>query len=681
MFKNFNSKFLEIYFSEQSRWIHWFPVGLIFGICTYFSLQEEPKIYSYITLLSLAILLFINARKYPQYKLITYTTIGFCIGFLSIGFHVNSNNTPMFNHIKNSENIYGYIKSIENHPYKDDKYCRIILDHIKIDHKSYPAKLRLNISTKMAEFLQINDQLTVSGRIYPIPMPSSLYGYFARRAAFLQGIAGTVNVKNLKNHKKSEINTFKQHRFAITQKLLSNIEQPYGSIAAALVTGERSYIPHELRQFFIDAGLAHILAISGLHLSIISGIIFLLLRRLLCMMPITSVFFSAKKISACLTVIATMFYMALANFGIPVQRSFVMISIAMLAICLDRTPFSMRSLAIAASTILIIAPESILSASFQLSFIAVLGLLAFYESTWFGIREKLFQNSSNFLGTKKILLMLLGILATTFIASLATTPYSIAFFQRFTLQSILGNLLAIPLISLVVMPLGLISVLSLLFFENNIFFLLWSKSLKILCIIAEKVASLPGAAIQVKAAPSHALLVLSIGMLWTCIWKKTWRWLGVIPIILSVFLWRIFEPPIAYVNSKNDVMAYRKNDIMYISNPTINKFTTNIWAQEWGIAQIKPWKKPFCLLDKEVLLIVSPKEGIQYLHENLNNSNIKIIITFGYEKTLKKHGLKVETTIDRNIIQYEEGLAIYTNPSRIYFLKDFFGTRPWCPNY
>lgn len=628
MFKNFNSKFLEIYFSEQSRWIHWFPVGLIFGICTYFSLQEEPKIYSYITLLSLAILLFINARKYPQYKLITYTTIGFCIGFLSIGFHVNSNNTPMFNHIKNSENIYGYIKSIENHPYKDDKYCRIILDHIKIDHKSYPAKLRLNISTKMAEFLQINDQLTVSGRIYPIPMPSSLYGYFARRAAFLQGIAGTVNVKNLKNHKKSEINTFKQHRFAITQKLLSNIEQPYGSIAAALVTGERSYIPHELRQFFIDAGLAHILAISGLHLSIISGIIFLLLRRLLCMMPITSVFFSAKKISACLTVIATMFYMALANFGIP-----------------------------------------------------VLGLLAFYESTWFGIREKLFQNSSNFLGTKKILLMLLGILATTFIASLATTPYSIAFFQRFTLQSILGNLLAIPLISLVVMPLGLISVLSLLFFENNIFFLLWSKSLKILCIIAEKVASLPGAAIQVKAAPSHALLVLSIGMLWTCIWKKTWRWLGVIPIILSVFLWRIFEPPIAYVNSKNDVMAYRKNDIMYISNPTINKFTTNIWAQEWGIAQIKPWKKPFCLLDKEVLLIVSPKEGIQYLHENLNNSNIKIIITFGYEKTLKKHGLKVETTIDRNIIQYEEGLAIYTNPSRIYFLKDFFGTRPWCPNY
>jgi len=681
VFRNFPSKLLDVYFSEQSRWIHWLPVGLILGICAYFSLHDEPKIYIYVVLLFTTSLLILHARRYPQYKLLTYIISGFFIGFLIIGIHVHLNTTPMFSDTQISKSIIGHIESIENHPYKNDGSCRIILNHIKIDQKYYPAKLRLNISKDIAEDFEIDDHLVLSGKIYPIPMPSSLYGYFARRAAFLQRIGGTINITKLINHEKSETNSFKKNRFAITQKLLKNLENPYGSIAAALVTGDRSYIPHELRQSFINAGLAHVLAISGLHLSIIAGLIFLLFRRCICVLPIYSIYFSAKKISACLAIIATMLYMTIANFGIPVQRSFIMITLAMLAICLDRTALSMRSLVIAAVIILIIAPESLLSASFQLSFAAVLGLLAFYESAWFSIRERIFQNSSNFLGTKKFIFALFGILATTLIASLITTPYSIAFFQQFTAQAILGNLLAIPLISLAVMPLGLFSILSLTFSENSIFFWLWSKSLQLLCIIAEEIALLPGASIQVKAAPSYCLIILSIGILWICLWKKFWRWFGVAPIILSILLWRSFELPTAYINSKNDIMAYYSKNTMHVSNLTRNTFTASAWAQEWGLSQIQAWEQSYYLLNKNILLIVSPKEGLEYLHDNFDPININTIITFGYEKTLKKQGFKVQKIIDRNIIQHEGGFAIYTNPLLIYPLKAFFGTRPWCINY
>ena len=111
----------------------------------------------------------------------------------------------------------------------------------------------------------------------------------------------------------------------------------------------------------------------------------------------------------------------------------------------------MRSLAIAAVVVLIFSPQSLLSASFQLSFAAVLGLLAFYESAWPRLQEKLIKNSSNFLGFKKLLWGIFGILMTTLIASLATTPFSVAFFQRFTAQAILGNLLAIPLVGFLIL--------------------------------------------------------------------------------------------------------------------------------------------------------------------------------------------------------------------------------------
>ncbi len=456
MFKYLNSKLLGIYFSEQSRWVHWIPVGLIFGISAYFSLSSEPGIFFYTSLIFLGISTVIHTIKNPHYGLISYIIIGFCVGFCIIGTHIHLNKTKMFEAVQKSKNINGCVESIENHPYKDDNTYRIILSKITIDKIPYATKLRLNISKQLAEDFQIQDQLTIAARIYPIPMPSSLYGYFARRSAFLQGIGGTISIDNLLHHEKTKTRPFTHYRHTLTQKLLSNLVEPYGAIASALVTGDRSYIPHKLRQSFIDAGLAHILAISGLHLTLITGLVFLLLRRFMCLWPIFSMRFPVKKVSACLAVIASTFYMAIANFGIPVQRSFIMISLAMLAVCLDRTAFSMRSLALAAFTVLLFSPESLLSASFQLSFAAVLGLLAFYESAWPTLQEKIFQNSSNFLGIKKILWALFGIFMTTLIASLATTPYSIAFFQRFTAQSILGNLLAIPLVSVLVMPLGLL---------------------------------------------------------------------------------------------------------------------------------------------------------------------------------------------------------------------------------
>lgn len=682
--ENLKLKLRIAYFAEHSRWVHWLPVGLIFGIGTYFNLDHEPNLWVYLFMFLLGAIAALWIYKNSSIGLVVYIITGFSVGFCIIGMRVHFNTTLMFNTTQESTDISGRIESIENHPYKDDGTYRIILDQVKINDVIYSAKLRVNISGELAQELQIHDQLKVYANIYPIPMPSSLHGYFSRRAAYLQGIGGTARMNEILNHQRAAAKPFAQYRHTLTQKLLSHLKQPYGAIASALVTGDRSYIPHKLRQSFADAGLAHVLAISGLHLSLVAGLVFLLLRCLICLWPAFSMAFSPKKVAACLAIIASMFYMGLANFGIPAQRSFIMITLAMLAVCLDRTAFSMRSLALAAIVVLMFSPQSLLSASFQLSFAAVLGLLAFYESAWHALQEKVFKDSSNFLGFKKILWGVLGILMTTLIASLATAPYSMAFFQRFTAQAILGNILAIPLVGFFVMPLGLFSLFSLAFGGSDILFWLWEKSLNLLCLIAQKIALLPGAAIQVKAVPSYALMIFSFGMLWLCLWKKAWPWFGMAPIVIGIILWRNFELPFAYISQQNDIMAYLHEGVVYVSdNAKRHAFTIDIWAQEWGASQQQKWKQAYYHFQSPSLVfITSPKDGIEYLHDIMDEGlRVDAVITFGYERTLKKHGFRIAKVIDRNIIRYEGGVAVYKSPLRFCFLKTYFGTRPWCTTF
>ena len=665
------------YYTERYRWVHWFPVGLIFGIAFYFNLPYEPGLFAYLIAALTAIVAIVIARKKQHLLFFCYLIFGFCIGFCLIGAKINDNKTVMFNDSKKAAFVTGTIESIENHPYKVDATFRLILDHVVIDSNVYESKIRLNAPAESTKNWDIGDQISAKVSIYTIPMPISLHGYFARRAAFLQEIGGTARLLELTQHIPAPESYFSKYRHKLTQILLEKLQKPYGAVAAALVTGDRSYIPKELRQHFADAGLAHVLAISGLHLSLIAGLIFLLLRRLLCLLPIVSNHYPTKKIAAVLAAIASGFYMAVANFGIPVQRSFIMICLAMLAICLDRTALSMRSIAVAAIVVLIIAPQSILSASFQLSFAAVLGLLAFYESAWPKLQEKFMNNSGNLLGLKKLIWGVFGILMTTIIASLATTPYSIAFFQRFTAQAILGNLIAIPLVSLMIMPLALFNVIFLLFGGSNILFWLWEKSLAALCKVAVLVAQLPGAAIHVKAVPEYALATFSFGMLWLCIWKKSWRWFGVVPILLGILLWRTYDLPIAYISNQCDVMVYYENDIVYVSDTKRNTFACDIWTQEWGTVKQKPWPNKYLNFpDIHLMLIESPKDGIEYLKQN--SITPQTIITFGYAKTLKKYGISANKIIDRTIIQHGGGVAVFKKPPYLCLLNNFFGNRPWC---
>ncbi len=673
-------KYLQfIYFKEQARLVHWLPIGMILGIATYFSLLNEPKITTIILIILIGIVAFLLINK-SNWRFLLFQIIGFSIGFTLIFFKVQHLATPMLENSLEDVEVKGTICEITKNAYKEEDTLRIVLDKIAIENETISAKIRINISAEHAQNLEINDAITIKANIYPIPMPCSLNGYFARRAAYLNDIVGTAKFLEILEIIKAKENTFAKTRRNVNLNILKNMEAPYGAIATALVTGECSYIPSTLRQQFADAGLAHVLAISGLHLSLIAGLVFLLIRRSLCIYQPFAIQHPTKKLAAIITVIVCWFYMALANFGIPIQRSFIMITLTMFAICINRTALSMRSLVIACFIVLFLTPESVISASFQLSFAAVLGLLAFYESYWQNIHDKLSQKTSEFLLIKKITLNIAGIFATTLIASLATTPFSIASFQRFSLVAIIANLLAIPLVGVFVMPLALISTVSLAFggFETAFYF--WQISLQILCKIAIWTASLPGAALLTKAVPSSALIVFAYGMIWLCLWKKSWRWFGVAPMIISIFMWRSYELPIAYVDERVNNIAVNNQDSVYVLGNSNNDFAINIWMQEWGLNTKLEVDSGYLWLEKYGIFIISaPKEGILELLEN--NQNPNILLTVGYANTLAKHGIAANIVIDRNIIKYHKGVAVFAQSPHIIYMDQYFGKRPWCVDF
>src|SRR6185437_16523783 len=159
-----------------------------------------------------------------------------------------------------------------------------------------------------------------------------------------------------------------------------------GEIAVALITGERAGISEAVNQAMRDSGLAHILSISGLHMVIMAGTVFWLVRALLALVPALVLRFPIKKWAAGSALVAASFYLALSGAAVPTVRSWIMMSIVLLAVMLDRPALTVRNVALAALAILVVAPDSLFDPSFEMSFAAVVALVALYE--WLGTRER-----------------------------------------------------------------------------------------------------------------------------------------------------------------------------------------------------------------------------------------------------------------------------------------------------
>ncbi|MBX9785819.1 MAG: ComEC family competence protein [Alphaproteobacteria bacterium] len=574
------------FYGDLHRWPLWVPVFFGCGISIYFSLYEEPSLgwgYGGVTIFLLS-LIFVRL----QFFKILFLAMGFItFGFSVALFRTHLLGTEMLHYSLPPLIFEGEVVQVELKPTKSGNlYQRILLTNLKAETaEKLPQKVRLSLKGKR-ERIWPGQIIRLRAKLMPIADPGLPQGFDFRRQAYFNGLGATgfaLSPPEVLKETSGWQSRLAKKREEITGYFLKTMPPPLGAIAAALITGDKAAIPEKVREDFVNSGLAHILAISGLHLTIIAGVVFAVFRRGIALIPPLCLAFNSKKLAAVATIFMTFLYLTLSGFGIPAQRAFIMITVVMGAILLDRTALSMRTVALAAFIILLFMPESFLGPSFQLSFAAVVALIAGYE-TW---RNPLSSWMVQGWIIRKKIAYCGGLIFTSLLATLATLPFTIYLFHRFSVHAILANLVAVPLTSLVIMPSALLTCLLTPLGLGDFPLWVFEKSLSLLIHIAETVSSWPGSHIWVAHPPLFAFILTIFGGLWLCLWQKPWRSLGIIPLTFGCILGFQGDLPQVLIDGQGKLVGLYKGNNLYVSSNRKGKFMAETWQKYLAAKEIK----------------------------------------------------------------------------------------------
>ncbi len=354
------------------------------------------------------------------------------------------------------------------------------------------------------------------------------------------------------------------------------VPHPEASIVSALLLGEQNAIPDDTWQDIRAAGLAHVISISGLHIGMIAGGIFFVTRLLMALIPRLALYYPIKKYAALLAMIGCFSYAVMVGLSVPTLRSVMMTGIALGAIMLDRSPFSMRLVALSALVILLTTPEAITGPSFQMSFGAVAALIFFFDETrnfWAGGMKRggIFRKGWMYLA---------GACATSLIATIATAPFTLYHFQQFPIYSIVGNVLALPVIGLIVMPASVMAYIMMPLGLDAIPLMIMGKGITAMLWISHEIASWPYASLNFSAWPRAALFCFVGAGLWLMVVKGPMRWACLFLFTAGFFFVVASRSPDFLVSGSGKLAMVRlDDDQILLSNRRNDKFIAQNWIR------------------------------------------------------------------------------------------------------
>jgi competence protein ComEC len=331
-----------------------------------------------------------------------------------------------------------------------------------------------------------------------------------------------------------------------------------GSIASALVTGKRNAISAPVADAFYISSLAHVLAISGFHMAVVAGIAFFVIRAGLALIPSLSLRRPIKKWAAAGALATATYYLVLSGASVSTQRSFIMIAIVLIGVLLDRPTLTLRTIAIAAVGVLLFTPEAVVHPSFQMSFSATLALIACYRYglPWKADKDTPVAVRVALWGAREVV----GIMMASFVAGLATEPYAAYHFHRIAPYGVLANLLAMPVVSAFVMPMGILGVIALPFGFDAPFWHLMGHGIDWMIAVVLWVAHLPGAVGHMPAFGTGPLLVATLAILLLCLLRTPLRWSGAVFGVIAC-IWAAGTPrPDLLVSADGQAAAFRGAD-------------------------------------------------------------------------------------------------------------------------
>lgn len=332
-----------------------------------------------------------------------------------------------------------------------------------------------------------------------------------------------------------------------------------GALASALITGERGRIAEPTLEALRHSGLAHLLAISGLHMALMAGTLYALVRAGLAAIPALALRAPIKKIAAVLALAGAAFYLVLSGAGIATQRAFLMMGIMFLAVLLDRPAITLRNVALAALIVLALFPESLFDVSFQMSFAAAATLVAVYER-WSARPGLHTGQAATSRMARKITRYFLGIALTTLVAGVAVAPFAAYHFHKLAQYSLIANLAAMPIFGLGVMPMALGTLLAMPFGLEQWPLSAMASAIEGVIAVAREVSGWEGAVIRVPAMPPLSLLAIVAGGLWLILWRERWRYAGVLCAGLGLALTGGTVRPDMLIGRDGEIVAVRAAD-------------------------------------------------------------------------------------------------------------------------
>lgn len=522
--------------AETDRWFLWLPVFFSAGVLLYFSLSFEPDGRLALAGVLAALGLFFVLRRTPVGFAAGLALLCLTLGFANAKLRTEIVRAPVLTSELRHVAVSGYVEKFEARTAKRDRLTLRVVKIGELAAAERPRRIRVTTASESMN-VRTGEAVALRATLRPPPEPVEPGGFdFGRQAWFMQlgGMGYTTGPITPLEYAApppwdlrfwAAIDAL---RDAVKRRVRVALPGETGGIAVALITGDRGGIPQNVTEAMRDSGLAHVLAISGLHMAIMAGSVFWLARALLAAIPGLALRFAIKKWAAAIALLAAILYLVLSGMTVPTVRAFIMMSIFLIAVMLDRPAISMRNVALAALAILIVAPESLFEPGFQMSFAAVVGLVAFYE--WFVRREavRVFDINHAWRGLRWGSALIGGAALTTLIAGTAIAPFAVYHFHHMAHFGVVANMIVAPLVSLLIMPMALLALIAMPLGLEAWPLHAMGYGIELLVGVAQVVASWPGAISIVPSLSGISLALIALGGLWLCLWQTRMRALGLL---------------------------------------------------------------------------------------------------------------------------------------------------------
>lgn len=570
--------------AERGRLAPWLAVAMGAGVLAYFGLREEPSPWAMAPAPLLVALAWLVATRAPHAGWVIGLVAAAALGFAAALGHAWLA-PPMAAPPMRAVMLSGLVQDVDLLP--EGRRVTLAAPRFGREEPAQPRTIRVRLRANDPARPQPGDRLTVRALIRAPTAPAYPGAWDFQRAAFFagQGGAGFAIGPAEVEPAAAGAPPLAGLRAAIEARVTAAAPGAAGAVAAALLTGGQSAIPREDLAAMRDSGLAHLLSVSGLHIAIVMGVTFWVVRFLVACWRWLALRVDGKACAGVAALAAGGFYMLLTGAEVPMQRSFAMAVLVTLALLTGRQAISLRGLALAAAAVMLVAPAAVLGPSFQMSFAAVLALVAGWEA----LKGPMARLRGDGAWWRRAAVAAVGLIGTSVLAGLATAPFGLAHFGRLQWYGVVANAVAVPLTSVLVMPAGMLAAVLMPLGLEAPALAAMTWGCEAVLAVAREVASWPGAAQGARPIPPWGLAVFAFGMVWLCLWRRRWRLLGVPVMALGLASPALHRPPDLLVSGDARLIGFAAEGILWLQRQSgASNLTRDSWLRAHAAAEARP---------------------------------------------------------------------------------------------